>query len=111
MLSIQSLSSLRISSGAQNMVLVGKVKVMAEAKGVTAGQLALAWVHAQGDDVFPIPGVPLLMPTSAACSRCMRDGRSDAVQTVLKLAGIVKHNHAAAGPRLCHSCCATAHSL
>ena len=42
--------------GAQNMVLVGKVKAMAEAKGVTAGQLALAWVHAQGDDVFPIPG-------------------------------------------------------
>ena len=43
-------------SGAQNMVLVGKVKAMAAAKGVTAGQLALAWVHAQGDDVFPIPG-------------------------------------------------------
>ena len=41
---------------AQNMELVGKVKAMAEAKGVTAGQLALAWVHAQGDDVFPIPG-------------------------------------------------------
>ena len=38
------------------MVLVGKVKALAEAKGVTAGQLALAWVHAQGDDVFPIPG-------------------------------------------------------
>ena len=29
---------------------------MAEEKGVTAGQLALAWVHAQGADVFPIPG-------------------------------------------------------
>ena len=26
------------------------------ARGVTAGQLALAWVLAQGDDVAPIPG-------------------------------------------------------
>ena len=29
---------------------------MAAEKGVTAGQLALAWVMAQGDDVVPIPG-------------------------------------------------------
>ena len=29
---------------------------MADDKACTAGQLALAWVHAQGHDVFPIPG-------------------------------------------------------
>ncbi len=29
---------------------------MAEEKGVTAGQLALAWVLAQGDFIVPIPG-------------------------------------------------------
>ena len=29
---------------------------MATEKGVSAGQLALAWVMAQGDDVVPIPG-------------------------------------------------------
>ena len=29
---------------------------MSEKKGCTPGQLALAWVHHQGDDVFPIPG-------------------------------------------------------
>ena len=29
---------------------------LAAAKGCTPSQLALAWVHAQGDDVFPIPG-------------------------------------------------------
>jgi aryl-alcohol dehydrogenase-like predicted oxidoreductase len=29
---------------------------MAADKGCTAGQLALAWVLAQGDDVVPIPG-------------------------------------------------------
>jgi len=40
----------------KNLELVDAVRSMAEAKGITAGQLALAWVHAQGDDVFPIPG-------------------------------------------------------
>lgn len=41
---------------ARNVELVEQVKAMADEKGVTAGQLALAWVHAQGEDVFPIPG-------------------------------------------------------
>ncbi|WP_107772102.1 aldo/keto reductase [Nocardioides sediminis] len=39
-----------------NLVLVDKVRRIAEDKGVTPGQLALAWVLAQGDDVVPIPG-------------------------------------------------------
>ncbi len=40
----------------KNLELVDQIKVMAAELDVTAGQLALAWVHAQGDDVFPIPG-------------------------------------------------------
>jgi aryl-alcohol dehydrogenase-like predicted oxidoreductase len=40
----------------RNLDLVAKVRELAEARGVTAGQLALAWVQAQGDDVVPIPG-------------------------------------------------------
>jgi aryl-alcohol dehydrogenase-like predicted oxidoreductase len=39
-----------------NLGLVAKVRELAEAKGCTPGQLALAWVLAQGDDVVPIPG-------------------------------------------------------
>ena len=39
-----------------NLQLVEAVRAMAEEKGVTAGQLALAWVLAQGPDVVPIPG-------------------------------------------------------
>src|SRR4051812_44383835 len=39
-----------------NLGLVAKVEEIAGEKGVTAGQLALAWVLAQGDDVVPIPG-------------------------------------------------------
>jgi aryl-alcohol dehydrogenase-like predicted oxidoreductase len=40
----------------KNLELVDQVRAMADDKGCTAGQLALAWVHAQGEDVFPIPG-------------------------------------------------------
>ncbi|SDB84897.1 Predicted oxidoreductase [Sanguibacter gelidistatuariae] len=39
-----------------NLALVAKVGELAAAKSVTPGQLALAWVLAQGDDVVPIPG-------------------------------------------------------
>ncbi len=41
---------------ASNLALVAAVRALAEAKGITAGQLALAWVLAQGGDVVPIPG-------------------------------------------------------
>jgi aryl-alcohol dehydrogenase-like predicted oxidoreductase len=40
----------------RNLDLVAGVERMAEAKGVTAAQLALAWVMMRGDDVVPIPG-------------------------------------------------------
>jgi len=39
-----------------NLRLVDAVRALAEEKGVTPGQLALAWVLAQGEDVVPIPG-------------------------------------------------------
>lgn len=41
---------------AANLRLVDAVRELASAKGATPGQLALAWVLAQGDDVVPIPG-------------------------------------------------------
>ncbi|RSN28218.1 aldo/keto reductase [Amycolatopsis sp. WAC 04169] len=40
----------------RNMAIVEALRELAGQKGVTAGQLALAWVQAQGDDVVPIPG-------------------------------------------------------
>lgn len=39
-----------------NLALVDNVRAVAEEKGVTPGQVALAWVLAQGPDVVPIPG-------------------------------------------------------
>jgi aryl-alcohol dehydrogenase-like predicted oxidoreductase len=40
----------------KNMDLVARVESLARAKGCTPGQLALAWVLAQGEDIVPIPG-------------------------------------------------------
>jgi aryl-alcohol dehydrogenase-like predicted oxidoreductase len=39
-----------------NLAIVAVVEALAATKGVTPAQLALAWVHAQGEDVVPIPG-------------------------------------------------------
>jgi aryl-alcohol dehydrogenase-like predicted oxidoreductase len=39
-----------------NLELVAKIRQFAEAAGMTPGQLALAWVLAQGEDIVPIPG-------------------------------------------------------
>ncbi len=40
----------------RNQALVDRVKAIAARRGVTAGQLALAWVLAKGQDLVPIPG-------------------------------------------------------
>ncbi|WP_202387784.1 aldo/keto reductase [Nocardioides flavescens] len=39
-----------------NLALVARIRELAGQHGCTPGQLALAWVLAQGDDVVPIPG-------------------------------------------------------
>ncbi|MEJ7567560.1 MAG: aldo/keto reductase [Gaiellaceae bacterium] len=41
---------------ARNLELVEHVEALADAKGFTAGQIALAWVLSRGEDVVPIPG-------------------------------------------------------
>ncbi|KAJ5016851.1 Aldo-keto reductase yakc [Colletotrichum sp. SAR 10_99] len=44
----------------KNLVLVDRFKTFADKKGCTPGQLALAWLSAQGDDIIPIPGTKKL---------------------------------------------------
>ncbi len=41
---------------AANEAIVEQIEALAAEKGATAAQIALAWVHAQGEDVVPIPG-------------------------------------------------------
>lgn len=45
---------------AKNLVLVDRFKTLADKKGSTPGQLALAWLSAQGEDIIPIPGTKKL---------------------------------------------------
>ena len=41
---------------AANIAIVEQIDALASAKGCTPAQVALAWVHAQGRDLAPIPG-------------------------------------------------------
>jgi aryl-alcohol dehydrogenase-like predicted oxidoreductase len=40
----------------QNVKVMSDFKVLADKKGCTVSQLALAWLLKQGNDIFPIPG-------------------------------------------------------
>ena len=40
----------------RNVAAAGEVGAIARAKGVTSGQIALAWLLSKGDDIAPIPG-------------------------------------------------------
>ncbi|SCG42477.1 aldo/keto reductase [Micromonospora humi] len=53
-----------------NLVRAGALRRWAEERGLTAGQLALAWLLAQGPDVVPIPGTrsPLRVAENAAAA-------------------------------------------
>jgi aryl-alcohol dehydrogenase-like predicted oxidoreductase len=52
----------RFADGAldANLVIVERVRAVADRHGATPGQIALAWVLAQGDQVVPIPGTKRL---------------------------------------------------
>ncbi len=52
----------RFADGAfeKNLSLVDQLKEIADAKGVSLAQIALAWVLSKGDDIIPIPGTKKL---------------------------------------------------
>lgn len=52
----------------RNLDVVDQLTVLAQARGCTAAQLALAWVLAQGDDIIPIPGTRDLARLHANCA-------------------------------------------
>ena len=70
---------------AKNLQLVDQVKQLAADKGVTAGQLALAWVLAQGDHLIPIPGTKqrhYLEENIAALDISLSANELDALHTI-----------------------------
>lgn len=57
---LQSLPRFQPENLEHNAKLFDRVNEIAERKACTPSQLALAWVHHQGDDVCPIPGTTKL---------------------------------------------------
>jgi len=69
-----------------NLALVERIRELADEKGCTPGQLALAWVLAQGDDVAPIPGtkrVKYLEENVAALDVSLSDDELKALETAV----------------------------
>jgi aryl-alcohol dehydrogenase-like predicted oxidoreductase len=79
----------------KNIKLVEKLEEIAREKQVTASQLALAWVLAQGQDVVPIPGtkrVKYMEENAAAADIILSQEELAAIENVFP-------NNAAAGLR------------
>jgi aryl-alcohol dehydrogenase-like predicted oxidoreductase len=78
-----------------NLILVEALRKIAEAKGVSVAQIAIAWVAAQGDDIVPLVGAR----TRARLSESL--GALDVTLTAEDLAAIARAvpRDAAAGAR------------
>ncbi|HEY0124114.1 MAG TPA: aldo/keto reductase [Rhizobium sp.] len=71
-----------------NAALVAKLESLAKDKGVTAAQLALAWVLHQGDDIVPIPGARKLHhleQNAAAADITLSAGEVQALSDIMPL--------------------------
>jgi aryl-alcohol dehydrogenase-like predicted oxidoreductase len=69
----------------KNLDIVAKIKQLSIEKNCTVSQLALAWVLAQGDDVFPIPGtkrVTYLEENAAAADVTLTNGDLAAIEAI-----------------------------
>ncbi|MEN5040632.1 MULTISPECIES: aldo/keto reductase [Stenotrophomonas] len=87
----------------RNLALVDAVTAMASDKGVTPGQLALAWVLAQGDDLVPIPGTKRLAYLEENLGALQVELSPDDVSRI----NAIFPAHAAAGPRYAPAAMAT----
>jgi aryl-alcohol dehydrogenase-like predicted oxidoreductase len=62
-----------------NLAPLAEIEKLATEKGITPAQLALAWVHHQGDDIVPIPGTKrrrYLEDNAAAAAITLTDDES-----------------------------------
>jgi aryl-alcohol dehydrogenase-like predicted oxidoreductase len=84
----------------KNFALVRALEKMAAAKGVTAAQLALAWVMAQGDHIVPIPGtrtVARLEENVAAASLELTDDELEQLEAVIPPGAVSGARYSEAG--------------
>ncbi|PZN99198.1 MAG: aldo/keto reductase [Alphaproteobacteria bacterium] len=84
----------------KNIDLVAAVTDVAKARAVTAAQLALAWVLAQGDHLVPIPGtrrVRTLEENAAAADLVLSPEDLAAIEAVFPKDAATGHRYATAG--------------
>jgi aryl-alcohol dehydrogenase-like predicted oxidoreductase len=70
----------------QNLALAALVRELAEERGITPGQLAIAWVLSRGEHVVPIPGtkrVAYLEENLAAADVVLDDAEAEAIARAL----------------------------
>jgi aryl-alcohol dehydrogenase-like predicted oxidoreductase len=70
----------------KNLHLVEQVTSIAQERGVTLGQIALAWLYAQGDDIIPIPGtkrVKYLEENAGALDIHLSKAELDAIGSII----------------------------
>ncbi|PRX43269.1 aryl-alcohol dehydrogenase-like predicted oxidoreductase [Prauserella shujinwangii] len=87
----------------RNLALVEALRALAAERGVTAGQLALAWVQRRGDDVVPIPGTKrrrYLEENVAALEIELTDAELDAIERAVPAAAVAGDRYHEDGMRL-----------
>jgi aryl-alcohol dehydrogenase-like predicted oxidoreductase len=85
---------------AKNLSLVERFAELADDKGCTRGQLALAWLLAQGSDIAPIPGtkrVSYLEENAAACDIELTQDEIDRIDGLFAQDNIAGERYAPAG--------------
>lgn len=85
-----------------NLGLVGKMREIAEAKGRLPGQLAPAWVLAQGENVVPIPGtkkVRDLEENVASLDITLSEDKAAAIRRAMLAGGAAGERYAPEGMR------------
>jgi aryl-alcohol dehydrogenase-like predicted oxidoreductase len=90
---------------AKNLDVLDRVVAIAEGKGVTPSQLALAWVLAQGTDIVPIPGtrrIVNLMDNVAAMDIALSAGELAAIDQVAPAGVVAGERYAPGGMQAVH---------
>lgn len=88
-----------------NLAVVDRVRELAEAKGVTPSQLAIAWVLAQGKDIVAIPGTKrrgYLEENVAASEISLTESELDAIEEVAPAGVAAGGRYDEAGMRAVH---------
>ena len=84
----------------QNLTLAGRVRELAAERGITPGQLALAWVLSRGEQIVPIPGtkrVAYLEENLAAAEVELSDEQAETIATAIPAAAGTRYPEAIMG--------------